>query len=251
MALVEAAPYWYGGDPPLDAEAAAWRLGDAKPPGSLPTELFYQTLGKKVGADAEGRALGACIVKMCFAPTIAEHEENVTVKALTNALHASGLGDGESGWINSICKYLGEPGKPAVLTAGQLPVPAFQTNVPRRTNIKKIQNHRAAIGAELGLEGMDAYKARGFDLSRFSVKPSTARLKQGQVTTLQRDIRADAVTYTNGNLYADDDFIRLQSEMAEQAWPNLIVRSGKTDRNWHSVLCHAWTNGHKAGVRRH
>ena len=111
----------------------------------------------------------------------------------------------------------------------------------------KHQTERQSIGMELGPDGLEAYRTRGFDLDRFRVRPTSAVLRQGQVTAIQQDIRADATAFT-GNLYADEEFLELLGDMATALWPNLNERKNQQDRNWKSVLFYAWFNGLKEGV---
>ena len=97
------------------------------------------------------------------------HNENVAVSNLRESLKECAIPkERHDSWINTLCKYLGEPGKPAALKAPTSPESAPSV----RTNDKKHQQHRRSLGKELGAEGL-ARLRKGFDRNIFSVKPTS------------------------------------------------------------------------------
>lgn len=109
--------------------------------------------------------------------TVADRKANVTVANLRESLKECEIpASRHDSWIATISKYLGESGAPAVLKAPRESAPPSV-----RTNVKKHQRLRPAIGKEIGVEGL-AWPRQGFDKSIFSIAPTGQRLKQPQVT---------------------------------------------------------------------
>ena len=224
-----------------------WIIGKGRPPNSTLTADFYRAIGSFVGAVELGQTLGQRVQTLFFAPTLAEHRANVTVAGLSKLLSECEVA--VEGWLQAICKYLGTVDTPEMLKHAVCKL-SSNASESRKSNKKKHQAERKSIGLELGPEGLAAYRNRGFDLTRFRVRPTSAVLRQGQVTSIQNDIRADATAFT-GNLYADEEFLDLLGDMATDLWPNLNERKNQANRNWKSVLFYAWFNGLKDKVCSH
>ena len=146
-----------------------WVPGQSAAPGSMSTVAAYEQIGKLCGTQTDLRCVGEHVASTWLAPTVAMHNENVAVSNLRESLKECAIPkERHDSWINTLCKYLGEPGKPAALKAPTSPESAPSV----RTNDKKHQQHRRSLGKELGAEGL-ARLRKGFDRNIFSVKPTS------------------------------------------------------------------------------
>ena len=99
-----------------------WVPGQSAAPGSMSTVAAYEQIGKLCGTQTDLRCVGEHVASTWLAPTVAMHNENVAVSNLRESLKECAIPkERHDSWINTLCKYLGEPGKPAALKAPTSP----------------------------------------------------------------------------------------------------------------------------------
>ena len=209
-----------------------WKIGYSAPDPNLLTTVFFAALGEMVHNEAGCTKLGDHLVREHGTVQVGMMMEQLTTVDMSEALRACEI---RAAYSHTISMLLTEPGDDPhqfkVPTKKRAPEGAVLGGGVRE---KKMCKDRPTITQELGgpAQLQHLFSSLRRDLAGWcTVAPRPSRLTQIEVNTVSACFAGAVFEATNGNLYADADFLSAAHDFLFYHFPLLNMRSGK-DRTW-------------------
>jgi hypothetical protein len=204
----------------------AWKIGHSAPDPNLLTTVFFAALGEMVHNEVGCTKLGDYLVREHGAVQVGMMMEQLTTVDMSEAFRACDI---RAAYEHTIGLLLTEPGEDP--HRFKVPTKKRAPEVLRSgVREKKMCKDRGTITQELGgpaqLQHTFSELTRG--LARWcTVAPRPSRLTQNEVSTISACFAGAVFEATNGNLYADTDFLSGAHDFLSSHFPLLNLRSGK------------------------